>query len=105
MKYWDWGTGKLREARIAAMKDRPVTLLDEQSKQRFSVLYAAVVPADKQQAGASPSPATAPPLKPPPENHHKQDFRVGQRVSSTDQSVRRQVSSGSNSDESMRRSR
>ncbi|WP_269758762.1 hypothetical protein [Variovorax sp. E3] len=34
VKYWDWGTGKLREARIAAMKDRQVTLLDEQSKQR-----------------------------------------------------------------------
>ncbi|CAN7616726.1 hypothetical protein [Variovorax paradoxus] len=27
VKFWDWGTGKLREARIAAMKDRPVTLL------------------------------------------------------------------------------
>ena len=26
VKYWDWGTGKLREARIAAMKDRQVTL-------------------------------------------------------------------------------
>jgi hypothetical protein len=47
VKYWDWGTGKLREARIAAMKDRQVTLLDEQSKQRFSVLYAAVAPVDE----------------------------------------------------------
>jgi hypothetical protein len=80
VRYWDWGTGKLREARIAVMKDRQVTLLDERSKRRFSVLYGAVVPADEQQAGASPSPATAAPLRPPPEIHHKQDFRVGQRV-------------------------
>lgn len=91
VKYWDWGTGKLREARIAAMKDRQVTLLDEQSKQRLSVLYAAVVPVDDQQASASPSPAPAAPLRPPPEIHHKQDFRVGQRVSFTDQSLKRHV--------------
>jgi len=90
VKCWDWGIGKLREARIAAMKDRQVTP-NEQSKLRFSVLYAAVVPADEQQAGASPSPATAPPLRPPPENHHKQDFRVDHRVSFTDQSFKRHV--------------
>ncbi|BEP50783.1 hypothetical protein [Variovorax sp. V116] len=91
VKYWDWGTGKLREARIAAMKDRQVSLIDEQSKQRFSVLYAAVVPVDDQQAGTSSSPATAAPLRPPPEIHHKQDFRIGQRVSFTDQSLKRHV--------------
>lgn len=91
VKYWDWGTGKLREARIAPIKDRQVTLIDEQSKQRFSVLYAAVVPVDDQQAATSSSPATAAPLRPPPEIHHKQDFRVGQRVSFIDQSLRRHV--------------
>lgn len=85
------GAGKLREARIAAMKDRQVTLLDEQSKQRFSVLYAAVVPVDDQQADTSPSPPPAAPLRPSPEIHHKQDFRVGQRVSFTDQSLKRHV--------------
>ena len=89
VKYWDWGTGKLREARIAAMKDRQVTLLDELSKQRFSVLYAAVVPVDDQQAGTSPPPEE--PLRPPPEIHHKQDFRAGQRVSFTDQSLKRHI--------------
>jgi len=55
------------------------------------VLYSAVVPADEQQAGTSPSAATSPPLRPPPENHHKQDFRVDHRVSFTDQSFKRHV--------------
>ncbi|MDQ0572615.1 hypothetical protein QFZ42_004449 [Variovorax paradoxus] len=73
------------------MKDRQVTLLDEQSKQRFSVLYAAVVPADEQHAATSSSPAPAAPLKPPPEIHRRQDFRVGQRVSFSDQSLKRHV--------------
>lgn len=73
------------------MKDRQVTLLDEQSKQRLSVLYTAVTPADKQQGAKSPSSAPAAPLRPPPEIHHKQDFRVGQCVSFTDQSLKRHV--------------
>ncbi|MDP9973269.1 hypothetical protein J2W39_004516 [Variovorax paradoxus] len=73
------------------MKDRHVALFEEQSKQRFSVLYAAVVPVEDQQAGASPLPATAAPLRRPPEIHHKQDFRVGQRVSFSDQSLKRRV--------------
>ncbi len=90
VQYWDWGTGKLREARIAAMKDRQVTLLDKESKKRFSVLYAAIAPPAEQQ-GASPSPSPAAPLRPPPEIHHKQDFRVGQRVSFTDQSFKRHI--------------
>jgi hypothetical protein len=76
VQQWDWGTGKLREARIAAMKDRQVTLIDEQSKQRFSVPFAAVVPVDVRQAATSSSPATAAPLR-PPEILHKQDFRIG----------------------------
>ena len=52
--YWGRGTCKLRGARVAATKDRQITLLDEQSKQRFSVLYAAVVPMDEQHGGTSP---------------------------------------------------
>ena len=91
MQYWDWGTGKLREARIAAMKNQQFTLIDEQSKQRFSVLYAAIAPPDEPQETASPSPSPAAPLRPPPEIHHKQDFRVGQRVSFTDQSLNRHI--------------
>lgn len=41
------------------------------------------------QEATSPAPAT--PLRPPPEIHQKQDFRVGQRVSFTDQSLERHV--------------
>ena len=93
VQYWDWGTGKLRQARIVAMKDRQVTLVDEQSKQRFSVLYAAIVPAEEQpntSTATSTSPVPAAPLRPPPEINGKQDFRVGQRVSFVDQSLKRQ---------------
>lgn len=94
VQYWDWGSGKLRQARIVAMKDRQVTLVDEQSQQRFSVLYAAIVPPEEQPStstATSPSAAPAAPLRPPPEIHRKQDFRVGQRVSFVDQSLKRQV--------------
>lgn len=55
---------------------------------RISVLYAAVVPVDDLQADTSPSPPPAALLRPPPEIHHKQDFRVGQRVSFTNQSLK-----------------
>jgi len=94
VQYWDWGTGKLREARIVAMKDRQATLIDELSKQRFSVLYAAIVPAEEQPNGStatSSSPASAAPLRPPPEINRKQDFQIGQRVSFPDQSLKRHV--------------
>ncbi|WP_435441701.1 hypothetical protein [Variovorax sp. RB2P76] len=94
VQYWDWGTGKLREARIVAMKDRQATLVDEQSKERLSVLYAAIVPAEEQPNASdagSKSPAPAAPLRPPPEINRKEDFRVGQRVSFVDQSLQHQV--------------
>jgi hypothetical protein len=90
VQYWDWGTGKLREARIVAMRDRQATLVDEQSKERLSVLYAAIVPAEEQEARST-SAAPAAPLRPPPEINRKEDFRVGQRVSFVDQSLKRQV--------------
>ena len=63
VQYWDWGTGKLRQARIVAMKDRQATLVDEQSKERLSVLYAAIVPAD-QQPNASDATSTSPATRP-----------------------------------------
>ena len=94
VQYWDWGTGKLRAARIVAMKDRQATLVDEQSKERLSVLYAAIVPAEEQPRASdarSTSAAPAAALRPPPEINRKEDFRVGQRVSFVDQGLKRQV--------------
>jgi len=74
------------------MKDRQATLIDELTKQRFSVLYAAIVPAEEQQpngsTATSSSPASAAPLRPPPEINRKQDFQIGQHVSFPDQSIR-----------------
>jgi hypothetical protein len=49
------------------------------------------VPVDEQQAGQSPSTAPAAPLRPPQEIRHKPEFLVGQRVSFTDQSLKRHV--------------
>lgn len=47
VQFWEWGTGKLRPARIVSMKDSQVTLLDEQSQHRISVSYAAIVLGDE----------------------------------------------------------
>ena len=92
VQYWDWGTGRLRQGRIAAMKDRQVTLIDEESKQRFSVLYAAItLPDEQQQQATSPSAQSPATLRPPPEISHKQDFRIGQRVSFADQGLKHHV--------------
>lgn len=76
------------------MRDRQATLVDEQSKKRLSVLYAANVPAEEQPNASdarSPSLAPAAPLRPTPEIIRKEDFRVGQRVSFVDQALKRQV--------------
>jgi len=80
--------------RIVSMKDRQVTLLDEQSQHRINVSYAAIVLSDEQAAAPAPaqgSQASSAPLKPPPEVHRKEDFRVGQRVSFADQNLKRHV--------------
>ena len=94
VRYWEWGDSKLRPAPIVAMKDRQVTLLDEQNQHRITVLHAAIVPNEEQAAAPTPaqsSPANAPPLKPPPEMRRKEDFQVGQRVGFADQSLKRHV--------------
>jgi len=66
------------------------------SAAQLSVLYAAIVPAEEQPNASdarstSTSAAHAAPLRPPPEINRKEDFRVGQRVSFVDQSLKRQV--------------
>jgi hypothetical protein len=94
VQYWEWGEGKLRPGRIVSMKDRQVTLLDEQSQHRINVSYAAIVLNDEQAAAPAPaqsSQANSASLTPPPEVHRKEDFRVGQRVSFADQNLKRHV--------------
>lgn len=76
------------------MKDSQVTVLDEQSQHRISVSYAAIV-LGQEPAGASgsntPDSTANAPLQPPPEVHRKEDFHVGQKVSFSDQSLKRHV--------------
>ena len=94
VQFWEWGTGKLRPARIVSMKDSQVTLLDEQSQHRISVSYAAIVLDDEKAAtsgSTTPGSTANEPLQPPPEVHRKEDFRVGQKVSFSDQSLKRHV--------------
>lgn len=49
VQYLNWDDGKMRPARVVAMKDRRVTLLDEASRTVFTLPYAAI--------GATPSSA------------------------------------------------
>ena len=91
VQYLDWNDGKLRAARVIAMKDRRVTVLDEASRNSFTVPYAAIVPSasgvTEPVAGAA---AQSEPT-PPPEIAGRADFRVGNRVSFTDQNLQHRV--------------
>lgn len=98
VQYLDWNDGKMRSARVVAMKDRRVTLLDEASRSHFTVPYAAIVAA----TAASPASASAATETganvsahnkptPPPEIASRNDFRVGNRVSFTDQNLQHRV--------------
>lgn len=85
VQYLHWDDGKLRSARVVSMKDRRVTVLDEATGTHFTLPYAAIVltePNVARAAGASPEQS---PPRPPPEIADRADFRVGQRVSFTDQ--------------------
>ena len=91
----DWDDGKVRVARVVAMKDRRVTLLDEASRSHFTLPYAAIqttppsgTEPDTTGPAAAPSPARP---TPPPEIASRADFRVGHRVSFTDQNLQHRV--------------
>ena len=91
VQYLHWDDGKMRAAHVVAMKDRRVTILDEASQSHFTLPYAAIVvstPGDTQAHAAAPlqrKPA------PPPEIASRADFRVGNRVSFTDQKLQHRV--------------
>lgn len=91
VQYFNWDDGKLRSARVVSMKDRRVTVLDEAARAHFTLPYAAIVPTELtagEAAGKTPEPSQ---LRPPPEIADRADFRVGQRVSFTDQHLQRRV--------------
>jgi hypothetical protein len=91
VRYFNWDDGKLRPARVVSMKDRRVTVLDEASRSHFSLPYGAIMPME---SGATDAGAHAPnPSRPspPPEIASKEDFRIGHRVSFTDQHLQHRV--------------
>ena len=92
VQYLHWDDGKMRAARVVAMKDRRVTVLDEASRTHFTLPYAAIVTTP---SSASPNNGdeTSVPAKPtpPPEIASRADFRVGNRVSFTDQNLQHRV--------------
>lgn len=91
IQFFNWDDGKLRPARVVSMKDRRVTVLDEASRTHFSLPYGAIVPME---SGATAAGATAPvhsEPSPPPEIGRREDFRVGHRVSFTDQHLQHRV--------------
>lgn len=86
-----WDDGKMRAARVVAMKDRRVTVLDMASRSHFTLPYAAIVttPSNDTDTGAL---ASAPAIPtPPPGIASRADFRVGNRVSFTDQNLQHRV--------------
>jgi len=95
VQFFDWSTGKLKAARVIAMKDSRVTLLDEASHSHFTVPYEAIMltpssePTTSNDATAASSAQTNP--SPPPEIARREDFRVGNRVSFTDQDLQQRV--------------
>lgn len=91
VQYFHWDDGKLHAARVVAMKDRRVTVLEEATRSHFTVPYEAIVPLTPgaTQAEATASHRSTP--TPPPEVASRGDFRVGNRVSFTDQSLQHRV--------------
>lgn len=95
VQFFDWNTGKLKAARVIAMKDSRVTLLDEASHSHFTVPYEAIMltpssePTTSNDATAASSAQNTP--SPPPEIARREDFRVGNRVSFTDQDLQQRV--------------
>jgi len=91
VQYLHWDDGKLRSARVVSMKDRRVTVLDEATRTHFTLPYAAIVLTEPSVAQATGAPPEKSPPRPPPEIASRADFRVGQRVSFTDQHLQPRI--------------
>ena len=89
VQYLHWDDGKMRAARVVAMKDRRVTVFEEASRSHFTLPYAAIVTAPSSGTDTDAA-ATAKPT-PPPEIASRADFRVGNRVSFTDRNLQHRV--------------
>jgi hypothetical protein len=92
VQYLHWDDGKMRAARVVAMKDRRVTVFDEASRSHFTLPYAAIVTMPSSELGNDGADASGPAKPaPPPEIASRADFRVGHRVSFTDQHLQHRV--------------
>ncbi len=91
VQYLHWDDGKMRAARVVAMKDRRVTVFDEASRSHFTLPYAAIVtrPPSGSDTDAVATASAKP--TPPPEIASRAHFRVGNRVSFTDQNLQHRV--------------
>lgn len=79
VRFVDWRNGELRDARVAAMKDTQVTLVDDRERREWNLPYAAIEP-----PAPSASTAAAPPPPPRPAHPTRNDFRCGEKVSFDD---------------------
>lgn len=91
VQYLHWDDGKMRAARVVSMKDRRVTVFDEASRSHFTLPYAAIVPAQSSGVEIGADASVPAKLTPPPEIASRTDFRVGNRVSFTDQKLQHRV--------------
>ncbi len=95
VQFFDWNLGKLKPARVIAMKDRRVTLLDEASHSHFTVPYEAIMltPSGEPMAenDATPDSSAQTNPSPPPEIERREDVRIGNRVTFTDRDLQQRV--------------
>ena len=92
VQYLHWDDGKMRAARVVAMKDRRVTVFDEARRGHFTLPCAAIVTTPSSEPHNDGVDASVPARPtPPPEITSRADFRVGNRVSFTDRNLEHRV--------------
>jgi len=81
VRFLDWRDGRMREARVIAMKDTQVTLQELTDRREWKLPYAAVEPPP---ANATTRTAAAPPPPPTAPKPGRNDFRRGEKVAFED---------------------